>query len=620
MLQQPLFQPASNWKLPHELPNLSHCKRIGLDFETCDPKIKELGPGFIRGDARVVGAAISTDDTAWYLPFAHLGSQNLSPEVVKRFIQDIVSDRSRWIIGANLQYELECMWSLGITCNSKLVDVQLAEPLLDEESERGYSLEVLCQKYLGRGKDESLLNEAAAAYGVDPKGGLWKLPPKYVGPYAEFDALSCMQILPKQLANLKEEDLLGIFELESKLLPILWEMRKNGIPIDVDGAKKFSADLAERENIIRERVNREYGCRIDEWSGPMLASLCDHNKIFYPRTPKGNPSFTGDFLDGADHPLLKSVSEIRTLNRLRGTFINDWILKYEVNGRVHPQWKQVARDDGGTRSGRMAASNPNPQQVPARSELAPLLRALFRSIPPEKWAKLDYSQQEPRLLIHYASIMELSGIEPIRDAYQKNPKMDIYTFLSESVGMSRRDAKDATLGRMYGMGAPKFAMKQNITVDVAKKKLEEFDAQVPFVRELSELCMNLAQKRGWIKTLLGRRRHFNLWEPAQRGDGRWTSYPLKTAQQAYPGKQLQRAWTYKALNALIQGSAADMTKAAMVKIYEEDGKVPFMAVHDELNYGVSSEDEARHLQKKCETCVTLDVPVRADLSFGDHWK
>jgi len=269
----------------------------------------------------------------------------------------------------------------------------------------------------------------------------------------------------------------------------------------------------------------------------------------------------------------------------------------------------------------MAASNPNPQQVPGRSDIAPKVRALFRN-PNKQWAKLDYSQQEPRLLVHFASLCRCTGADLVKMAYCGNAKMDIYQFLADSCAMSRRDAKDATLGRMYGMGFKRFAAKQNITLEAAKSKLEEFDRSVPFVREISDMCASAAQTRGYIKTLLGRRRHFNLWEPSRYSENYEFARPLprELAEKEWSGERLKRFGAHKALNSLIQGSAADMTKSAIVKIWDEYKRLPVMQVHDELDFEVDSEEEALNYKRACEECVSLEVPIVAELKLGEHWK
>jgi DNA polymerase-1 len=200
--------------------------------------------------------------------------------------------------------------------------------------------------------------------------------------------------------------------------------------------------------------------------------------------------------------------------------------------------------------------------------------------------------------------------------------MDIYTFLAEACSMSRRDAKDATLGRMYGMGYKTFAIKQNITQDAAKKKLEDFDKSAPFVKEISDLTTQLAADHGYIKTLLGRRRHFNLWEPVRYSyekEEYVTPLSREAAEKKWPGEKLRRFGIRKALNSLIQGSAADMLKQALVTTYENHKILPYMVVHDELDYGVTDKDHAVILQKSAETCLKIEVPIRADLKFGDSW-
>lgn len=621
-----LFEPKSDWQHPTAFPDLSSAKRIGFDCETRDPRLTEHGPGFIRGDAEVVGIAIATDERGWYFPINHLAGGNMDRTSVINFVKAVCSVTDRWLIGANVQYDIEALWSLGIQVKGRVVDVQIAEALIDEESGQSYRLQNLCIKYLGSGKDESLLTEASQAFGVDAKSGLLKLHSKYVGPYAEYDAWSCIKIIEQQILEIDRQGLQEIFQLETELTPLLWEMRLLGIPVDLAAATSLSKELKRKEELLRMKLRDVMGFHVDEWSGVQLAQLCDKAKVNYPKTDKGNPSFVKAFLEESDNELLSSVAAIRELNRLRGTFVDDWIFSNQINGSIHPQWKQLKRDDGGTRTGRMAASNPNPQQVPTRSEIGEVIRKLFIAPAPLKWCKSDYSQQEPRILVHYASLCGLTGAAAVRDAYRNDSSMDIYQHLSESCSMTRRDAKDATLGRMYNMGFKTFAERQGCSVDEAKSKIEAFDSKVPFVKELANSVTNSAQSRGYIKTLRGRKRHFNLWEPAdafklRRDEGVFCEpASRKLAEQTFPGKRLQRAYTHKALNSLIQGSAADMTKSAMLLIWKELKLVPYMQVHDEINYGVTDEKQAMQIKELCENCVKLEVPIKVDMHLGETWK
>jgi len=626
-----LFEPSSDWTPPKSFPNLKSEKQIGIDIETRDPDLNSHGPGFIRGNAEVVGITVATNDCSWYYPIAHLGGGNVDRVPVIRFLGDILKDPKQYIVGANLQYELEGLWSLGIDVKCRCLDIQVAEALIDEEREGGYSLDALARDYLGAPKDEILLREAASTYGVDPKAGLWKLPSKYVGAYAEWDGLAPLQILKKQMVELKKQDLLPIFEFESRLLPILWKMRKQGIPIDLDAVDKLSKELKKQEQDAKQGFKLLEGYDIDPWSGPQIANLCKRRGIQHPITLKGNPSFTGEWLEEFSDPAIQCIGKIRAVNRMRSTFVDDWFSN-NIKGRIHPQWKQLASDDGGTRTGRMAAANPNPQQVPASkfrksgsiNEIGKAIRACFAH-PIIPWCKLDYSQQEPRILTHFAAVCDFTGAKLAQMAYQKDRKMDFYDFMVKICQIDRRPAKDLFLGRSYGMGKDKLARKLGKSVKEAAEILRQFDANMPFMKEIADSCMRNAQKRGYIKTLLGRRRHFDSWEPVDsyqmRKDGQDTRpLNLKAAEAKWSDKRLQRSETHKALNALIQGSAADMLKAAILNIHNELGIVPYMAVHDELDLGVVDEKQAKECQKLAENCVEMTVPIRADMDYGKHWK
>ena len=552
---------------------------------------------------------------------------------VTAFIQDLVKDPNRSIIGANLQYELEGLSSEGIEVHSRCIDTQIAEALINEEA-LSNSLENLCKRYLGGSKDESLLRDAARDYGfTDVKANLWKMPAKYVGPYGEYDAQAPLLIFQKQLKMLEAENLLPIFELESKLLPLLWQMRKRGIRMDLEKAHNISKELKMQEDKLRQHMRVKYGTDVDEWSGGQLAMICDRLGIIYPRTAIGNPSFVADFIEGTNHPFLDDLSDLRELSKMRETFVDGWILDNAVGEYIHPQWRQCASDEGGTRTGRMAAANPNPQQVPAGkyrktgkpNEFGKLIRSCFiPHIPGLKWAKYDYSAQEPRILVHFAELCNCTGAKLAAMRYRTDRKFDIYQLMVDAAGIDRRPAKDCYLGRCYGMGKKKMAYKLNKSLAEAEEILKKFDQGVPFVKEMAELCMSAASRRGYVKTLLGRRRHFNQWEPANSWDLRERGVDCRpTTEEAakikWPGERLQRANTHKALNAVIQGSAADMTKMAIIQCWEQHKILPYMQVHDELNFGVE-QGLTDKLQETIETCVKMQVPIVSDASIGEHWK
>jgi DNA polymerase I-like protein with 3'-5' exonuclease and polymerase domains len=455
---------------------------------------------------------------------------------------------------------------------------------------------------------------------------MWQLDPKYVGPYAEWDAWAPVHIWKKQMEEIKRQGLEEVPKLELAIQPILWLMRLRGIPVNVDAARKLAKQYLEKSEHTIASIVADYGTglpKIDIWSGTSIASYCNINKVYYPRTGKGNPSFTKEFLESSSDKMLKQIRVAREYQRLSSVFIQGWIIDNQIDGYVHPQWKQLATDDGGTRTGRMAAANPNPQQVPKRSAQGKVIRGMFMHST-RKWAKLDYSQQEPRILMHFAYLMNMSGAAEARQMFLDNPDQDFYNMMMELASIERPQAKDLYLGRCYGMGIDKLADKLRCDIAKAGSILQQFDSKVPFIKELSEFTEHKAQQRGYIRTLSGRRRHFNMWEPSNYRNYKGESdlLPVESSEAAlakWPGIQIKRSDTRKALNSLIQGSAADMTKYAMVKIYEETGEYPYMQVHDELNYPCDSMEQAEVFKRMMENCVQLSIPIKADLDWGKAW-
>jgi DNA polymerase I-like protein with 3'-5' exonuclease and polymerase domains len=613
-----LFKPRSKWEASYPPVSLIRTKTLGIDLETKDPNLLSKGPGSFRRDGYPVGVSVSDGNNAWYLPFAHAGGGNLDPDTVFVFLKDLI-DRCETLIGANILYDVEWLSFMGLDVTGKrLIDVQMTEALIDEE-QTSYSLNALCNRYLGVDKDEKLLREAASTYGVDPKSELWKLPAEYVGPYACFDALSVVKINELQQKEIIKQDLSEVFELEVNLTPIIWKMRQQGIMVDLDKAGALSTQLTEEEESYHTIIFKNFGMKIDPWSGPALAKACSQLDIVFPLTNKDNPSFTSDWIKKQKHPFIESIAKIRELNRLRSMFIDQWIFDNNVGGVIHPVWHQMRNPDGGTRTGRMSASNPNPQQIPSRSDYAKDIRSLFIPGSAKSWCKIDYSQQEPRLMVHYAMLCKHQGVDTVARAYQDNPKADIYQLLAEAAKISRRDSKTITLGRCYGMGPTTMADKLNIQEAAAFKLIEQFDHSVPFIKALNDQCSNMAGHRGWIKTILGRRRHFNWWESTEYGKNLGEKYRDKDEAIRQFGS-VRRAYARKALNSLIQGSAADMTKSAMVSIFKETGLVPCMQVHDELNYCIDDPKDADKLRQLAETCVKLEIPIVADVDVGEHWK
>tara|TARA_B100001093_G_scaffold520077_1_gene612520 strand:+ start:3944 stop:5770 length:1827 start_codon:yes stop_codon:yes gene_type:complete len=607
-MQQPLFAPESKWRPPNILPQLSDI--VAIDLETCDPNLKRSGPGYKRNDGKVIGIALADKHHCLYLPFDHLGGDNLDKRIIVSYVNDVVGKCSE-VIMANAMYDLGWLETLGIKVSCPVRDIQVAEALIDEEC-FSYSLNTIAKKYLNIEKQEEDLKEAAEAWDVNPKGEMWKLPARFVGKYAEMDARLTWDVYQQQIPILKEQDLWKVWELETELIPVLLHMTMKGVPVDLDKADILNKQLKQKEINLRKQFGD-----IDIWSPPQLAKYCESLGLIVPRTEKGNPSVSKDFLQHCEHPEIKLIYETRLINRLRKVFVEDIILQQNYKGRIHADFKQTTSDSGGTRSGRLSSANPNMQQVPKRSEIGKAIRQLYIAEPNSLWCKADYSSQEPRLQVHYALHGQfgrpLPGSVEALDSFLKGEKL--YTFFEKTTGLPYDTCKMLCLGISYGMGNKKMAQTLGLSTEVCSNTMQKFNKEAPFLKILFDNVMNQANKKGYIKTILGRRARFDFWMPS------FNDQPVKTfkiAKGRYKDQPLFRAFTSKALNRLIQGSAADQAKVAMVNTYKagHDLRLP---VHDEINVMVDSEQEANKIKTIMENAIPLKVPVVADIDLGPTW-
>jgi len=365
-------------------------------------------------------------------------------------------------------------------------------------------------------------------------------------------------------------------------------------------------------------IKRRFGVNVDIWASASIQKAFDTNDLWYPHTEKGAPSFQGPWLEAHEHDLPKMIVEARRINKARTTFIEGAILEYSHNGRIHAEAHPLKNDGGGTVTGRFSYSNPNLQQVPARDpEIGKLIRSLF--IPEEgaTWGAFDYSQQEPRITVHYASLLGLEGATDAVKAYSTEGA-DFHQIVADMAGIPRKQAKNINLGLTYGMGQQKLIRELGLEPDEALKLLETYHRRVPFIRGLQSRCTRIAEQRGCITTLGGRKCHFDLWEAVGfLHDEKQAPLPLQEAKDKY-GDNLKRSFTYKALNKLIQGSAADMTKLAMRDLWKE-GLVPHIQIHDELDYSIFNQEQAEIVIDRMVNCVKMRVPLVVDYESGSNW-
>jgi DNA polymerase I-like protein with 3'-5' exonuclease and polymerase domains len=636
----------TEWIIPKEFPDLREAEEIAIDLETRDPNLKSTGSGAISGQGEVVGIAVAVNGYKNYFPIAHEEGPNLDREKTLEWFRDICKSPATKIFH-NAMYDVCWIRNLGIKINGLIIDTMIAASLIDE-NRFSYTLNTLSWHHLSEGKSEARLVQAAKERGLDAKAEMWRLPAMEVGAYAEKDAEITLKLWNKLKKIIVEDNLQDIFNLETDLFPCLVDMRFLGVRVDVEASNQLKKELSTREELLLHQVKKETGVDTQIWAARSIATVFDKLKLPYEKTEKTqSPSFTKNFLSNHPHPIVQMIAQARKLNKVNTTFI-DTILKHEHCGRIHADINQIRSDDGGTVTGRFSYSNPNLQQIPARDpETGPLLRSLF--IPEEgcKWGTFDYSQQEPRLVAHYALKFSLPSVNKIADSYENDPSTDFHKIVSEMAKIPRSQAKTINLGLFYGMGKAKLQGELGVSKEKSEELFLKYHGEAPFVKQLMNKVMKAAEARGQIKTLLGRRCRFPKYEPVLRGADWGTYVPPEDHERMLELQEMgphlkdfegniikdkdgkpkknywhqnstRRAFTYKALNKLIQGSAADMTKKAMVDLYKE-GLLAHIQIHDELDFSIESKEQADKIKNIMENAVDLEVPNKVDYESGPNW-
>ena len=613
-----MFQAQTEWICPESFPDLSGYQYVAIDLETKDPNLKTRGSGSVIGQGEIIGIAVAVEGWSGYYPIGHREG-NMDRRKVLEWITKVCADDNTKIFH-NAMYDVCWLKSYGIKINGFIIDTMVMLSLIDE-NRRWYSLNSASYDYLGEVKNEQSLKEAAEAAGVDAKSEMYKLPAMYVGSYAEKDAELTLELFRVLSREIQKQNLQNVFDLETNLFPCLVDMRFKGVRVDVEKAHTLKQKLVSQEEELLLQVKKETGVETQIWAARSIAQVFDKLSLPYSRTLKSNaPSFTKNFLQEHQHPIVQKIAKAREINKAHTTFI-DTILKHEHKGRIHADINPIKSDTGGTVTGRFSYSNPNLQQIPARNkDLGPMIRGLF--IPEENctWGCFDYSQQEPRLVVHYAATTEPicfnESVTKIVEKF-KDDSVDFHQTVADMANISRSQAKTINLGLFYGMGKAKLQAELGLnTKQEAENLFNQYHDNVPFVRELMNRTSSFAQTSGSIGTLLGRKCRFDKWEPATFG--MHIPMTLEEAERTYGRGRIRRAFTYKALNKLIQGSAADMTKKAMLDLYQE-GIIPHIQIHDELDLSIESQEQAKKIIEIMENAVTLAVPNKVDYESGQTW-
>ena len=613
-----MFTAQTEWSAPENYPDLKGHKYIAIDLETKDPNLKTRGSGAIQGMGEIVGFAIAVDGWSGYYPIAHEGGGNMDRQKVLKWIKEVLETPATKIFH-NAMYDVCWLKAYGFKINGMIVDTMVMASLIDE-NRFSFTLNSISFEFLREVKDEKALKEAAQSFGLDAKAEMYKLPAMYVGNYAEKDAELTLELFKTLSREIKKQNLENIYQLETELFPCLIEMKFKGVRVDVEKAHKLKQQLNTEEKQLLLEVKKHTGEEVEIWAARSIAKVFDKLALPYELTSKSKlPSFTKNFLSEHPHPTIKLIAKAREINKAHTTFI-DTILKHQYKGRIHADINPIRSDQGGTVTGRFSYSNPNLQQIPARNkDLGPMIRSLFIPEVNHKWGCFDYSQQEPRLVVHYAAATEPicfddSVINIVKKF--KNDSVDFHQTVADMADISRTQAKTINLGLFYGMGKNKLQAELGLSKVDADNLFNKYHENVPFVKDLMNRTSNHAQASGSIGTLLGRKCRFDKWEPNTFGMHTPMSY--EEAERTYGRGRIKRAFTYKALNKLIQGSAADMTKKAMLDLYKE-GIIPHIQIHDELDISIESEEQAKKIIEIMENAVTLAVPNKVDFESGDTW-
>jgi DNA polymerase I-like protein with 3'-5' exonuclease and polymerase domains len=645
---------------PEDL-DLKGIDTVAVDIETYDPNLKTKGLGAIRNDGFICGIAVATEKDTAYFPLQH-SDTNIDSERINK-IWDILNEKifqneSITKVFHNAMYDVCWIRSVtGKVMKGKIVDTMIAASVIDENRFK-YSLDALSKDYLNEEKYKYDLQQKTLEWSggtvKDPMTNMHKLPASIVKDYAKQDVDLTFKLW--NLFNKKIDEVLytkddgeqktcrQIFELETKLFLCLVDMKFKGVRIDVEKATAFGKHLKKRKNQILKAIESITTIKVDIWAAASIKNLLDHLCIKdYKVTPKSKmPQLPKDYLKTHNNKCLRMIAKAREYDKAVNTFI-DGLLGYVHKGRIHADINQIRSDSGGTVTGRFSMSNPNLQQIPSKGYIGKKMRELF--IPDEgyKWGSFDYSQQEPRIVVHYAIKLGLPGTETLQEEFDKDDA-DFHQIVAEMANISRKQAKTINLGLFYGMGKIKLQKELGLDQSKARALFNEYHSRVPFVRDLSQQLIQFAKENRLLFTLHDRFCRFDKWETTNKQwnpeINRFNEVPLYTeaqAREAFKGEMLDKfkenkidpnymdyferyytpAFTYKALNRLIQGSAADMTKKAMVDLYEK-GIIPHIQIHDELCFS-TTDHESKMIKETMEQTIPLEVKNKVDYESGPNW-
>ena len=582
-----------------------------VDIETDDPHLKQWGPGACRKDGKILGIGI-------YCPVLGV-DEYFEPDDPRAL--EILADPDIVKVLHNGVYDLDWMENgYSIEIHGRCEDTMTRETLLDSYA-YSYSLDACCQRRGVEGKNKS---DTIDAWWAENGGKgkavehLKEIPRPIQGKYCRQDCKATYDLYWAQQPLLEEQNLLNANDIECKLYPLLMQMKGNGMPVDMHKLLGLMDTFEEEyENGIAE-MEQKYGFAegtLSLNSANDIEKMWRAEKLPIEYTATGKPSFAAAVLEDCPHPLAEKIQHLRGLTKTLA-FLNSWV-DYSINSHIHPCFYPAKRDDAGTVTGRWSSGDPNMQQVPARAEKhGKEIRSLFIPEPGCLLGAFDYKQIEYRVFIHFA-IGE--GAEAARAEFHKHD-VDYHQMVQEMMGWVTGDedkdkeyrhiTKNLNFGSIYCMGARSFAtkfkrplLKAHPDADpdnlfpLADSLMKAYKRKIPFVDPTCRLIIQTGERRGYVRTLSGRRQRMPL-----DGGG------------------------YKLVNYLIQGSAADLLKKGLVDAWNA-GVFKVLKlhaqIHDEVVFSIPDTKEGYEACVKLRDCMRnaypLKIPLGVDTEIGPDW-
>lgn len=575
---------------------------LAIDIETKEEKdLSKFGPGshrhYLEGeDSYILGVSISDSKDDFYFP--------ASKELFD-WLRSIQEDHL-WVFHNGI-YDMSWLRYEGFRPLRLADTVGLVKLLAEDRQPRKgfpkpYSLDACGHDYLKLGKKKDGLEEWCKENGFrgDPRIHLWRMPFELVSEYAKMDTRVTYNLYRKLLPQINIQNLGTIWEIETQLLPILVENHHKGLRIDESRREEASIKLGAEIRALEDWLWKKAGKQFNTGSGKQKKEIFDALGIEYkinPPTEKmkaegkpGNPSFKGeDLLPFGVEPDMEYFPHVlvihNKLEKLKRDFV-DRLQDFMVEGRIHPTINPY-----GTKTGRPSANTPNIFQIPKRGRGKEICRVLFLPEEGEEWASMDYASEEYRVFAHYAVGR---GSDEYRHKYNTEDKYDMHIENGKLAGVNRNKAKTIGLGVLFGMGANKMAANLGEGTEKGLKIVRRFHEVNPAFKATSKLVESRAKSRGWIHTILGRRR------------------------------RLDRNSAYRGLNFLTQGNSADLAKLTIVEANKRglwDRMNFLLFLYDEYDISIKKENlkYLKEFKEIAETGLPLRVKMHLDVEVGKNW-